>query len=735
MRQHKPSVIFIPNVDTWYRSLGGTAVTTFLSLLRSLLPTDPVLLLGILESESTRVNQKMLRDLFGFSRRNQFELNRADEVSFPLDQSIMLCHAEYRQPARRAYFATVVGHIRRAPSDFPDPRLRRKRKIEQLEIAPPPPPPGPPTKEERRAQKKKDRQLLNLLKIRIQPVMDQIKQKYKKFRTSIIEDDQIRYLYDEQDPSTVSTDMLKRQLFRPFEKACDKEGLPGLLEVESGKFYYNLNTVLIEERLSNGYYKRPKDFLADIRTLAKDARTREDRDRTIKANEILANVEVDMASIEMEPYLADCENVYQREMARMKEKEEKRMREAEAAAAAEPALQIASNAATIGSASVSDHLALVPFGPEKQVLEIAEQPHVTPTHPLHHASLSNGFSGGPAHTGDRPPPLSNGSSVPSKSDGDAPTLEMHDGHTPHQGTLPAEGGRTETPRNSQPTPQYGGMSSIQRERSGISYPSGANTQRSQKSILTAMPAGSQVDDFVNDASTTTSGKKTSDHSNRSSVRWNTQSSNGVGPGGGRRDVPDFSGVESKTHGDSQLPDTQGKCIPSTPSPQGSLRLTQETEVASSQGSAPHSSSQPSQPTSHQGSQPPVPAFNAPGRPSHTPSIQALLNNPSQTEQSSPHPEFILDHAFIDGLHEALTHRTSGCSIEQLEQVNTALMDSVWQQRGEWNRTKVGTEVGRVFNVVMEDIEEMQQILPSSLETRQIEDHEHEHDHDPDPDQD
>lgn len=80
VRRHKPSVIYIPNVDAWYRTVGATVISTFLVLLRTLAPTDPVLLLGILESEEAYVDQQMIKDLFGFSRRNQFLLMRPEEV-------------------------------------------------------------------------------------------------------------------------------------------------------------------------------------------------------------------------------------------------------------------------------------------------------------------------------------------------------------------------------------------------------------------------------------------------------------------------------------------------------------------------------------------------------------------------------------------------------------------------------------------------------------------------------
>jgi len=79
--RHRPGVIYIPNVDVWYNSLGDTAISTFLSLLRSLAPTDPVLVLGVLECEDNRIDNEMTRRLFGFSKRNRFNIVKPSPVS------------------------------------------------------------------------------------------------------------------------------------------------------------------------------------------------------------------------------------------------------------------------------------------------------------------------------------------------------------------------------------------------------------------------------------------------------------------------------------------------------------------------------------------------------------------------------------------------------------------------------------------------------------------------------
>ena len=225
VKRHKPSVIYVPNVDVWYRTVGNAVISTFLGLLRTLAPTDPILLLGVLECPENEVDPDMIRDLFGFSRKNQYRVERPNTN------------------ARKEYFDAVVEYLNNSPADFPEPANRKKRVFEALPPVPPEPEKGPAplSKAEEKAQKKKDRLLLNQLKVRIQPVMDHIKMKYKKFRAGVIDDSQITYLYEEDDPAIVTTDLPLEQMQmvmnRPFEKATDDHGEAGLREAATGKFY------------------------------------------------------------------------------------------------------------------------------------------------------------------------------------------------------------------------------------------------------------------------------------------------------------------------------------------------------------------------------------------------------------------------------------------------------------------------------------------------------------------
>lgn len=146
--------------------------------------------------------------------------------------------------------------------------------------------------------------------------MSEIKKRYRKFRLGVIDEKDLRYLFDD-----IQTSELPADEARPFEKAVDKNGEPGLRSVASGKFFYNLDITIIERRLANGYYKRARDFLSDIKKITKDAKASGDEERILRATELQNNVEVDMHNFEVSnPVLAvELEAVYEREQQREKE--------------------------------------------------------------------------------------------------------------------------------------------------------------------------------------------------------------------------------------------------------------------------------------------------------------------------------------------------------------------------------------------------------------------------------
>ncbi|KAF2764592.1 AAA-domain-containing protein [Teratosphaeria nubilosa] len=654
VKRHKPSVIYLPEVDVWYRNLSDTALRTFCGLLQGLPPTDPVLVLGVMNREPHEKNdtdRRMLAELFGFSQKNQYPVHRPGESG------------------RMEYFNQVIDLIRKKPADFPEAGQRKRRKLAELPVAQMEEPPKGPSKAQQKAQVKKDRQTLNMLKLHIQPVMEQIKKQYRKFRAPIIDDNVIQYLYQEQDPNIVSTDLTEQQrqqqqMYRPYEIAKDDKGVSGLKETASGKFYYNLEIVTIESRLSNGYYKRPKDFLADIKRLAKDAKTSGDYERTLKANEMLANVEVDMGTLEaQQPHLvAECEAVMAREQQRA-ERQQQKLQEAQQQGQEVPKM-IMPNVPPANASKTTTETS----GPVVLGQEVPGRPQLFPLAPSRLPGPSLASNQWSTTNGSHPSEHTNGSNVPSRPQEDSEMLDSQ----------AEEHERPQQQQQQQQQPPAAAM---------WQTPSQQNTQgqRSQKGAHTQIVHGSQLDQYHNSASTTTSGQKTSDKS-RSSGPYSvhTQQSNGV-----RSHQPEFPAMDPAG---SQLPDTQ------------------EQHVFSSQSQESQSSQQ----------MPPPPSVQR-----HSMPMSAILNNDNDTDAAktdtalpSAASHYFLEDTALDRLHEQLTTNSSGMSVEQLEQINASLMAVIWDRRGEGNRNKIIGAVQDAFNQTVADIDLCQKILGPSQEDLQ-----------------
>ena len=600
-----------------------------------------------------------------------------------------------------------MEYINLPPTDFPEPAARKKRKLEVLKAVPPEPSKDLAllSKAELKAQKRKDRHILNLLKLRIQPIMDQIKSKYKKFRVGVVDENQIDYLYAEDDPNIVSTDLphqdRRNDQHRPFEKSVDKHGDAGLLEVASGKFYYNMEIVTIEKRLSNGYYKRPKDFLHDVKKLAKDAKTLGDQERLLRANELQANVEVDMDNIEIDnPALnAEFEAVYIREMQREKELI------AKANQAEGRTLQTSPgnvSGETHGLSSGQSSMPVILGEPVRNGVTL----HPTtpsnpsnPSQPSQRSVLTNGLhtGGGISDLSDlQPHSSSNGTTGPRESDLQM-TNTTDEGPSTERETQNSSFGPSAQTRP--PFSYTGGPASLEQRKS-------LPGSLSQRSAITPMAEGSNPQDYTNYASTTTSsGKRVSG----SSGPFNTQSSHG------RNEGPDFSMIPEPLASNSQLPDTQGRPFSLHVSPFSHFFLDSQSILAGSQSTSNPASSQslsqhPTQPASQY---PAVPPFSRPSNPHG--SIHHLLTTDVAPKHSSVVSKLVTDPAMTDNFLEYLTEQTSGYSVEQLEQVYSALMDQIWKTRGEWNRAKVLVDVRAAFEEVTDDIKACQDLCDRSME--------------------
>jgi len=649
IKRHKPSVIFIPNVDVWYRTLQGTAMATFKGLLQSIAPNDRVLLFGVSEVPVEELDKALVKDLFGYSKRDRFELERPDEG------------------ARFSYFDKVISHIRKSPRDFPqDPTNRKKRKLPELERASPPPK-REQTDEEKRATALRDRQLKNHLKLRLNNLMENLKQKYRRFKKPVIEHDVIMRILDPPPPNPllVESDLPGQpDRFRPYQNA------DGVLRVEdtlTSKVYYNMDLDVIEDRFSNGFYSTPRQFLMDVERIRHDAKLVGEKENQRKANEMLTNAEVYIADIEMDTaFVSQCEEMYQREKQRAAEKKAQAERKKAALGEQQKLLEAGSgDGGRSGSNGNSDSapIAGISHGTPTIIPKTpAPKQHSAVQHVADDSLLSNGASSAGATVGTTQPRASN-------RDSDFSLYHTPPAHRPMLAP-------------SQPT---------QLTQMG-SGPGGF--------VEVARVGPRDLSVIVNDASTTTSGgKRTSDGTagTASQPHSNPHSNNSNGYGRDSHDQlqqwGDF-GIPEK--GDSQLPATQ--VLQSSPATQ---------ILQSSQGQ--HSSQSYAQST---------PASQAVGHISaysQSDSSPASVPHPSQVWPIPPPPMPMLrcSAAAMEKAQRKLAKGTSGYTVEQLEQVNAAIMDHVWKSRTNYNRDEVARQALEIFEEVSSDIILLQKMLAAS----------------------
>ncbi|KAK3380216.1 hypothetical protein B0T24DRAFT_186447 [Lasiosphaeria ovina] len=665
VKRHRPSIIYVPNIDVWWTSIGEAAITTFTTMMRSIPPADPVLLMATSEVAPASIAPDILKELFGFSKRNRVIVDRPGREN------------------RLEFFENIIVHLRKSPTEFPDPSDRKKRVLEVLPVAPPPPP-RTLTKEEIKAQRKTDLHHLNLLKMRLQPIMDQINRKYRKFRTPLVSQGSLQYLIDEAQPNFVRADV-PDNMPRPYALTHDKDGVQCFTEIATGKLFYNLETSTIEERLANGYYARPVDFYKDINKLYIDAKTFGDRERTLKANELRTNVEVDVHDISQT--LANqgirFEEIYQRQVQRTKEAEE-RARKKKALQEVVDLVQ-----SDVGGDGDADSDSAGPVG--VAVLDTATTgarfvPMMSPP-PNGHVGSSESR------------PLTNGTPAPSRPDGDDVEMGGLDDTQPHSGHNADLNG----PYRWRLEPRPLGDSTV----------ATAGTQISQRSALTAVPAGVSPSAILNDASTT----KTSDPSTNRSNNWSTQNTNGVAG-----------------NPDSQLVDTQDQGFSGPSQATSSGR-----DWAHSQAAAIVRGILPPRPEMHQQFSGGLIEENSPtssqavaGKSANIASLNNILNDDSanttttsssslrNTASSGSSQQPVMHEGKINEFLATLADRTSGCSVEQLEQINRELMDEIWKTRNEWNRMTVLSTLTSVFNDTISDIELVQGMLDNNSQLPQDE---------------
>ena len=130
-------------------------------MLDTLAPTDPILLLAIVDGPFTALPRDV-RAWFGPTRDNR--------VAF----------ASPSASQREDFFDALLKDVQRRPNEFADGVQRKRRILEELPIAPPVEP-RQPTAAELAVQEEADQRVITLLKYRLGPILTELKRKFKRF--------------------------------------------------------------------------------------------------------------------------------------------------------------------------------------------------------------------------------------------------------------------------------------------------------------------------------------------------------------------------------------------------------------------------------------------------------------------------------------------------------------------------------------------------------------------------
>ncbi|KAI5120735.1 hypothetical protein M0805_006441 [Coniferiporia weirii] len=308
-KRHQPSVIYVPSLLGWCAAVSETARTTVKAMLDTLSPSDPILLLAVVDGPFLALPRDV-RAWFGAIRENR----------------VLFAHPTAEK--RRKFFDELLEDVRRPPTQFPDGVPRRKRVLEELPIAPPLEP-RQPTKAELALQEEKDQGVLTLLKYRLGPILAELKRKHKRF-TKPARDEY--NLYPDQFGPFV-TAPTPRPVEAPVAVASQPNGIIMIDGVDASHPEVHVNGVhavpppepqlfevdleSINVDLYKGKYLTPGMFLDEIRKIVYNAEVRaaEDHDRLNKAQAMFTAAQVSIQ--EFDPgFRLECERMAGRERQR-----------------------------------------------------------------------------------------------------------------------------------------------------------------------------------------------------------------------------------------------------------------------------------------------------------------------------------------------------------------------------------------------------------------------------------
>ncbi|KDR71037.1 hypothetical protein GALMADRAFT_75355 [Galerina marginata CBS 339.88] len=318
-KRNQPSVIYIPSLVGWCAAVSETSRSTVRAMLDTLAPTDPILLLAVVDGRFADLPRDV-KAWFGPTKDNRVELTT------PSDSQ------------REAFFEGLMKDIQRPPNQFADGMARRKRVLEELPIAPPLEP-RKPSPAELALQEENDQRILTLLKYRLGPILQELKRKFKRFTKRATEE----YNFDPTEDGVNGLDTVTTTVIEvhqgmngviditgeePTQPMVGDQGVPmnGVVMQQQQIMQqmpplYDMDLERMQMDLFKGRYLTPQDFLDDVGKMLHnaDVKAQEDLDRLHKAQAMFTAAQVSIQ--EFDPQLRlECERMAARERQRREER-------------------------------------------------------------------------------------------------------------------------------------------------------------------------------------------------------------------------------------------------------------------------------------------------------------------------------------------------------------------------------------------------------------------------------
>lgn len=344
-RQRAPACILLPALSDWE---GVPHLANLLvGQLRSLLPSEQILVVGTEEAATKPDGPSQSSAL------EQFFGTEVINIQLDTDDSILV-----------EFFKPVLDFIKRSPLECLEAHEISREDPPQLPVAPKPISNTEtlPTSGDKETSKstnvfseteRAELRIRSQLKLKLGVILDGFRQRYRRFRKPVVDEQQLVHLFEISPPPMLQDgkdDVKMGESDRPPEmEPGQKEGVTFeehqntvpdyqdktsnidaaaiddeeddyayvltqdnmILEKSSGKRYYNMDLETVEDRLWNGFYCEPQQFLEDMEMIYRDANVNGERERIHKASEMLANAQVAIDDISSDKlFVAACKELH-----------------------------------------------------------------------------------------------------------------------------------------------------------------------------------------------------------------------------------------------------------------------------------------------------------------------------------------------------------------------------------------------------------------------------------------